>query len=310
MNSTKLVCHLILFSVLPISNTHAQPTIKASDKTATYLSKFRADYAKSILGKTELLENYLSENIRLMPEFQKTILGKVNALGYYKAFSSRFIVTDYRRNEMEILDLGTRVIEIGNFIEKIKLKNGDKEYNIDGKYLSLWERLENGNLTLITEAWNYNHQLDIEPLLKFEEIKGVDIALQSHLPIDSPVRFELAALNKLMEATVSQHDSKLWKQFYTDDGMFLYSRNPIYQGRKAIDKFLEEHTKDLPIFEKLDIRNDRIDELDNYVIEYASHIAIIRNGEFSGVFTGKDLAIWRRGSQGSLKIFRHIGMYD
>jgi ketosteroid isomerase-like protein len=310
MNSTKLICHLFLFITLSISNAHAQPTIKVSDKTATYLSKFRVDYAKSILGKIELLENYLSENIRLMPEFQKTILGKANALAYYKAFSSRFIVTDYRRNEMEILDLGTRVIEIGNFIEKIKLKNGDKEFNIEGKYLSLWERLENGNLTLITEAWNYNHQLDIEPLLKFEEIKGVDIALQSHLPIDSPVRFELAALNELMEATVSQHDSKLWKQFYTDDGMFLYSRNPIYQGRKSIDKFLEEHTKDLPIFEKLDIRNDRIDELSNFVIEYASHIAVIRNGEFSGVFTGKDLAIWRRGSQGSLKIFRHIAMYD
>ncbi|MFM9839924.1 MAG: hypothetical protein ACKVOQ_16780 [Cyclobacteriaceae bacterium] len=310
MNSTKLICALILFIAPSISKTHAQLTLKVDDKTAAYLGKFRADYAKSILGKTELIENYLSESIRLMPEFQKTVLGKANALDYYKAFSSRFIVTDYRRNKIEILDLGTRVIETGIFTEKIKLNDGGKEHNIEGKYLSIWERFGNANLTLITEAWNYNHQLDIEPLLKFKEIEGVDIALQAHLSIDSPVRFELAALNKLMEATVSQHDSKIWKQFYTDDGMFLYSRNPIYQGRKSIDMFLEEHIKDLPIFEKLDIRNDRIDELDNYVIEYASHIAIIRNGEFSGVFTGKDLAIWRRGSQGSLKIFRHIAMYD
>jgi hypothetical protein len=66
----------------------------------------------------------------------------------------------------------------------------------------------------------------------------------------------------------------------------------------------------MPIFEKLDVRNDRIDDLGNYVIEYASHIAIIRSGDFSGVSTGKDLAIWRREPNGALKIFRHITMYD
>ena len=64
------------------------------------------------------------------------------------------------------------------------------------------------------------------------------------------------------------------------------------------------------MFEKLDIRNDRVDDLNDFVIEYASHIAIVRNGDWSGVFTGKDLAIWRRTKNGSLKIFRHIAMYD
>lgn len=66
----------------------------------------------------------------------------------------------------------------------------------------------------------------------------------------------------------------------------------------------------MPIFEKLDIRNDRIDDLGKYVIEYASHIAVIRNGDYSGVGTGKDIRIWRREAGGSLKIFRHMAMYD
>jgi hypothetical protein len=46
------------------------------------------------------------------------------------------------------------------------------------------------------------------------------------------------------------------------------------------------------------------------VIEYASHIAIIRDGEYSGVGTGKNIVIWRREKGGSLKIFRGIAMYD
>jgi hypothetical protein len=49
---------------------------------------------------------------------------------------------------------------------------------------------------------------------------------------------------------------------------------------------------------RLDIGNDRIEDLGNYVIEYASHMAMIRDRVFSGVFTGKDLAIWRREPNG------------
>jgi hypothetical protein len=114
-----------------------------------------------------------------------------------------------------------------------------------------------------------------------------------------------------MEATIMQHDAKIWSQFYSDDGMFLYSRHPVYKGRKALDEFLEKHVKeDMPIFEKLDIRNDQIDDLGDYVIEYASHIANWRKGEYSGINTGKDIRIWRRGVDCSLKIFRAMGMYD
>ncbi|MEJ0057865.1 MAG: hypothetical protein WDN75_20785 [Bacteroidota bacterium] len=113
-----------------------------------------------------------------------------------------------------------------------------------------------------------------------------------------------------MEIVIPQGDAKMWSQFYADDASWLYTGNSIVQGRKSLDDFFEKHVKELPIFEKLDVRNDRIDDLGNYVVEYASHIAIIRNGDFSGVFTGKDLVVWRREPKGPLKIFRHIAMYD
>jgi ketosteroid isomerase-like protein len=147
-------------------------------------------------------------------------------------------------------------------------------------------------------------------MLHFNDVPVVDAALQAHVPITNNITFELAALNTLMEAAVSHHDANLWAQFYSDDALLCSQRLPMHDGKKAINSYLETHCKELPIFEKLNIRNDRVDDLGKYIIEYATHIAIIRNGDFSAVSTGKDLAIWRREPNGSLKIFRHIGMYD
>ncbi|MEJ7644851.1 MAG: hypothetical protein WKF87_09665 [Chryseolinea sp.] len=90
----------------------------------------------------------------------------------------------------------------------------------------------------------------------------------------------------------------------------VYSNHPIYQGKKEVTEFLKDHVTHLPVFEKLDIRNDRIDNLGEYVVEYASHIAMIRNGDWSGVNTGKNITIWKREKDCSLKIFRGMAMYD
>ena len=245
-----------------------------------------------------------------MLEFQKTIIGKSNVQVYFKAFLERFDVYEFGREEKEILDLGSVITELGMFRMKIRSKSTGRNHEVTGKYIDIWEKSGDGELALITEAWNYNHQLEIEDQFRFDGIPQVDVALQAHLPINNNISFELAGLNRLMESVVSQHDAKIWSQFYAEDGMFLYSRNRIYEGKEALNKFLDAHAKGLPVFEKLDIRNDCIDDLGSYVIEYASHVANWRNGEHSGVNTGKDLRIWRREKDCSLKIFRHIGMYD
>lgn len=309
MTQTKIFL-LFTFASLYVG-VSAQTNVKADENTIAFLRKFHSDYGKSMLDKNpEILQAYYAENIRLMPEFQKTIRNKANALIYHKAFATRFDVLAYSRTEIEILDLGAKVVEVGTFTLKLKLKTTTKEHEAKGKYLSIWEKSANNKLTLITEAWNYDHGLEIENQLRFAEVPAFDVALATHLPINSPISFELAALNRLMEATVAQHDAKIWSQFYTDDGMFLYSRNPLYEGKKSLNDFLENHCKELPVFEKLDIRNDEIINLGNYVIEYASHIASWRGGDYSGVGLGKDLRVWRREKDCSLKLFRHIGMYD
>jgi ketosteroid isomerase-like protein len=311
MNLRKII---FLTSVLVSCNlacVFPQPSLSPKEKTKTYLDKFRIDYSSGMMNKDPgIISAYYANNIRLMPEFQKTIMGKSNAELYHKAFLSRFDIKKYSRDKIEILDLGTRVVELGSFTMNITLKSTNQQYELKGKYQNIWEKSGDGKLSLITEAWNYSHQVDIYEQLRFAEVPSVNIALEPHLPINSNISFELAALNRLLEVTITQHDAKTWSRFYTDDAMYIYSANPIYEGRKAVDEFLEKHTSGLPIFEKLDIRNDRIDDLGDFVIEYASHVANWKNGESSGVNTGKDIRIWKRGADCSLKIFRSMAMYD
>lgn len=301
---------VIMIFMAGFSNAIGQPNTNANEKVLAQLKKFRTDFSKSMVDeKPGNIQPYFTDDIRLMPEFQQTILNKSNVSSYWIAFAARFDTQEYNRSETEIIDIGSRIIETGSFSTKMQSKSDGKIFELKGKYVDLWEK-KGAQLLLLTQAWNYDHAINFSEQLKFTEVPSTIVAYQAHVPIDNPVRFELAALNRLMETVIMQGDAKTWSQFYANDASWFYTGNTIVHGRKALDDFFERHVKELPIFEKLDVRNDRIDDLGNYVIEYASHIAIVKNGNFSGVFTGKDLVLWRREPNGSLKIFKHIGMYD
>ena len=86
------------------------------------LKKIKADYIKSILEKKpQIIQAYFADDIRLMPEFQKTIKNKDNTLLYWKLFTDRFDIHELTRNEIEVLDFGTRILEMGTFSTKMRL---------------------------------------------------------------------------------------------------------------------------------------------------------------------------------------------
>jgi len=296
--------------MLSIRFTFAQGNTP-DEKTSLFLKKFRTEYAQAFAEKMPgTIAAYYSDDVRLMPEYQKTVITKANVLLYLKAYIARFDIKEFLRQEIEIMDLGTRVVEFGLFTQKLSLKGKTEPIELKGKYCDIWQRTPEGKLSLITEAWNYSHPVKIGQDLVFPDVPSVNVAMQSHVAVNSPIALELLAYNRLLESVITEHNPKLWRMFYADDYMLFYSGHSVYKGRKEIDAYLEEHVKQLPVFEKLDIRTEKIDELDGYVIEYGSHIAIIRNGDWSGVGTGKDIRVWRREKNGTLRICRGVAMYD
>lgn len=297
----------ITFLVLLVSSltTNAQTA-----NTSSRLQQFRNDFTSSMLNGDTKFIGYADMSIRLMPEYNLTVVTQPGSIKYYESFHTVFDVTIFSRTESEVLDMGSYVAEWGTFAMKLTHRATNKQYDMPGKYMDLWKKDASGKLSVVCQAWNYSQPADIGELLKIPGVPGKNVALAAHSPVVDRVSFELAGLNELMESVVIQHDARLWKMFYADDANFLYSNSPVYLGRQALDRFLDEHVRSLPIFEKLDIRNDEIIDLGTYVIEYASHTAFVRGENWSGAGTGKDLRIWRRGADCSLKIFRHIGMYD
>ena len=176
--------------------------------------------------------------------------------------------------------------------------------------MDIWEQMAGKPVSLITHVWNTDRYLDIASDLRFSNVPSVRIALEAHVPIKDNLSFELAALNKLHEVAITQGDDKVWSRFFADDAVLLANQHGIVQGRVAIDEYLSQHVRGPTVFEKLDIRNDAIDPAGRFIIEYASHVAHWRNGDSSGVNTGKNIRLWRREPDGSLKMICGIGTYD
>jgi ketosteroid isomerase-like protein len=215
-----------------------------------------------------------------------------------------------RREVIDVLDLGARVVEAGRFTARYARKSDGQKYELIGKYVDLWAKAADGSLSLITQAWNYDQGVPIGDELRFAEVPAITAAFQPRVPVTTNGRLELAALGLLIEKAVIQHDDLLFVRCYADDAIMLPNYGPACRGRAEIDAYAAPHFQHFSVFEKLDIRNDRVDEFDGIIVEYASHVANWRRGDSSGVNTGKNLRIWRRQPDHSLKIIVQIGAYD
>ena len=308
---TALLAASLIASLATATVTAAAESREVAREHRAALDAYRTEAVRAYLdGKPDGLVRHLSETVRLLPAYQKTVLGKADAAHYYQAFLKRFVVSAYDRQPIEAADLGQRVIEIGRFTMTVLVRGSTEAHALTGKYMDLWEKSATGKLALNTAAWNHDEYPKIADQLRFADVPSVHMALQARVPVAAGISLELAAIQKLQESTILQHDGKTWALFYADDAILLANHGRVVSGRKALDEYTAEHAHALPVFEKLDLRTHRIDDLRDYVIEYASGIANWRMGESSGVSLGKNILVWRRESGGTLKIWRSISMYD
>jgi ketosteroid isomerase-like protein len=308
---TPMKVSITLIALLLLDTTTFAQSLKADEQANAFLASYRKAVSEGMTGASPVsMMTYYHDNIRLMVEFQRTMIGKGPVASYDKALLKRFAFSTFEMTPQETLDLGRMVIEFGTLAMVMRPNATGENHDLQGKYVTIWERDSQGKLWLITRGWNYNQPVGIGDQMRFPEIPVVDVAVGSHVPVNDNISFEIAALNRWMETVITQHDAYLWSRFYADDAIFFAQRRVACSGRKSLDDYINDHVKEIPAFENLTVRTDRIDRLGPYVVEYASHLAAWRAGSSSGVSRGKDLRIWRREPDGALKLFRHIGMYD
>lgn len=306
-----MVAGLILgLFVVPIFAIETRSVVATTEQNAL-IERHRGDHARALAaGAAEACVAAFAKDVRVMPQYHDTVFGRNDAAKYYSALLGQFRVSRYDRSSMAVLNLGERLVEFGRFSQSLVRKDNGQERELEGTYMDIWSRANEGAWEVVATTWNYSQWPAFADELRFPEVPGVRVAFQAHLPIKDGLSFELGALNKLQEIAIVQGDHAVWSQFYTDDAVLLSNQGPVSAGRQEIDAYIEEHVKQMPVFEKLDIRNDRIDDLGSWVIDYASHVANWRNGDSSGVNTGKNIRIWRREPRGGLKMVCQIGSYD
>jgi len=299
-----------LIAVLLSAPIVARETALPAERLA-WLDSHREQYTRAMLGeKSDEIAAHYSEQGRLMPPYHASVFGRANARTYHATFFDRFDVRKYQRVQTKAFDLGSRLIEVGRYTMTLDVSaDGGASHEINGGYMDIWEQTA-GKYSLLTHIWNTDSYPAIANELRLSNVPGVRTALEAHVPIKDDLSFELAALNALHEDAIVQADDKVWSMFFANDAVLLANHHGLVLGRAAIEEYLARHVKDLSVFEKLDIRNDAIDRAGRYVIEYASHVANWRNGDSSGVNTGKNIRLWRREPDGFLKVICGIGSYD
>lgn len=287
------------------------PAPPASPADVSFLQSYRERQVAAMRsGDASFVAPAAAGDIRLMTEAQPTVIGAANASAYFRALFSRWSVADYARTPAGDYSLGSHLVEVGRFAARLTRKADGAAWSGNGKYLELWTRRADGTPALAASIWNYDTVPPDGDSMRFAEVPATRTALVRRAPVDSDVTFELAALGRLLESAVTAHDDVLWSRFYDDQALLLPNNGPWCGGKGAIDAYLADHCRQLPVFEKLDIRNDHVVPDGDFVFEFASHVASWRAGDSSGVSTGKNLRIWRREPDHALKIIFQISAYD
>ncbi len=281
-----------------------------SELTSETVSAQRADYTKGMLNEDiDLITEYFETQVRLMPEAFPTVMGLVNARAYFEAMFRQFDIVDYQRTAIEQLNMGAYVASFGRFTLKMTNPSGVTRH-LQGKYVNLWTTNSKGNWRVVTDSWNFDHQIDFKEEFAFAHVPSTVMAMEQHLPIDSPALVELAAYNGLTNQAILMRDATTIGLMYDDNATVFANYTPPIQGRKEIDAYWERHIPELPSFESLQNRTNFVKDLGQYVLQYSSHIVAWRSGVYSGVNTGKHVRIWKRGDDGRLKTYRRVSSYD
>lgn len=134
------------------------------------------------------------------------------------------------------------------------------------------------------------------------------IASSAQQPDSVTIRKAIDEANAQYIDMFKKADAKGFALLFTEDAVAMEPGRPAITGRKEIEQWLVEETKDNPL------KEGTINTLDIYILADA----VYETGTFKFVSQagdkdpyvalGKYLVIWKRGKDGSWKIFREVNI--
>ena len=301
------ICYLLLIIITSSCGTkkQSQENINTKTEQAIRLLTRELDDAESKPALSECVARY-TELAILMPEYQVTLTGRNEIENYYREIFKKQHIKTINRNPREFIHLRNSIIVIGTFKREYGTHNNDSLITLNGKYWQVWTQ-GTDTYRIKGEAFGYFHPVDHpESLIISENQRQPD---ESEIQIEVP--FELKAYNALMEKGVRQRNAPLRIAFFTEDGIFYPFADSAVVGLAQLKPYLTAYSSGGTVtIESVSCYTLSFEDLGDHILEYAMFKVEWSHANGSGKTEGKGIRIWRRQSNGSLKLFREIGTHN
>lgn len=153
----------ILFAFIFISSlVYAQDTVELKKK----VQAMNDEVAKMMVANDAagMWANY-SADVISMPSYEPMLKGLTACKESYKQMmESGMKMTAFKSVVTDVIDAGNYVVDIGTYEISMTIPGMDMPWDDHGKYMTIWEKQDDGSLKVKVETWN----TDVNP---WEEMK-------------------------------------------------------------------------------------------------------------------------------------------
>jgi len=156
----------ILFALIFISSlVYAQDTAELKKK----IQEMNDKAAEMMVANDEagMWANY-TEDVISMPSYEPMLRGiEACKQSYKKMTEAGMKMTAFKSVVTDVIDAGNYVIDIGSYKISMSMPGMDMPWDDHGKYMTIWEKQDDGSLKVKVETWN----TDVNP---WEEMKKME----------------------------------------------------------------------------------------------------------------------------------------
>lgn len=150
-----------LLSLLILNASAFSLYAQGMDKLRERITEANDKFVSAMIdGDFETMNSMYTENVLSLPSYQPMIRGldaikEMSELQKQSGWATKHFVL----NTTDIIPAGIFAIEVGNFEIVMIMPEGPEEWVDNGKYITIWEMQNDGNLKIRIETWN----TDINP---------------------------------------------------------------------------------------------------------------------------------------------------
>ena len=165
---------LVLFALLfTASLLNAQDTADLKKK----IQAMNDESAKKMISGDESMWANYAKDIISMPSYEPMLKG-IDACkeSYKKMTESGMKMTAFKSVVTDIIDAGDYVVDIGTYKISMSVPGMDMPWDDHGKYMTIWEKQDDGSLKIKVETWNS----DVNPWEEMQKMQPPPPAKDEH----------------------------------------------------------------------------------------------------------------------------------